>query len=59
MVLFAFCIPHPYFVYVSVEGSGQSVHFCTGLHEASLLNNVISTKISCADSYIVNSLPPG
>ena len=31
---------HPYFMHASSEDSGESAHF-------SLLNNVISTKVSC------------
>ena len=38
---------HPYFVYDSREGYGESA-FCADLSEPSLLDNVVSTKISCA-----------
>ena len=38
---------HPYFVYASREGSGESAqHICAGSLEPLLLGNAISTKIS-------------
>ena len=39
-----------YFVYVSSKGS-ESLHICTDSPEFLLLDNSISTKITCAGSY--------
>ena len=42
---------HPYVVHASSEGCGESVY----LHmiARTFLNNAVSTKFSCADSYVV------
>ena len=41
---------HPYFVYASSKAL-LNLGICAGSHESSLLDNVISTKISCDGPY--------
>ena len=41
---------HPYFEYAGRESSGEC-SFCKGVPKPSLLDNEVSTKISCAGSH--------
>ena len=41
---------HPYFVYASSKGSGESMGICAGLSEHTFLYNAIKTKISGVSS---------